>query len=666
MGQTTSSAEESVLGQILLRGAEYATLAARHGLVPEDFATAKNRDVFTVIDGMARRNEPIDIVTVTEALRQQSKLEYVTAAYVSNLPDGVLDLSSDHFADHVAIIRTQAVERRRQRFADKLAKGRGTAAELRAIEGGKPRKPPLPGKITGDDGRPEIEVRHQLAQMVDEAEQALVNAPDLGVYQRAGILVHLSTGGSRITGFRRVDHAPSIAPLKLPALMEKLDRAAHWVQWRYNGGEPQKVDARPDSQAAAALDARADWTLPRLAGVTQTPTLRLDGTILDTPGYDVASELIYLPNATYPEIPLEPGPEEAELALHALLDPIREFPFVAEHHRAAAIAAMLTCVARHAIPGAVPMMAVNARAPGTGKGLLVSTITTIGSGQPPGRMTMPKDDGEEIRKAILPLALEGDPVILIDNVERPLGSDALASVITDMTVKGRVLGMSKTAAGTCTAVWFATGNCLRFKGDLGRRVLPIELDAGVENPEARPFKRTEPLMQFVDRERPRLAAAALAILRAYVVAGQPKHTAGPPIGSFEAWDALIRGACLWLGLEDPAKGRERVKESGDADLDQLRTLVASVFEVQRDGYFQVAELVRVAKGSGYDNLREALLQFGNGVDLNTRAVGQALDRFEGRIADGLRIERGNKGKGGHWRWRIVETHSAPKDLFQEN
>ena len=38
-----------------------------------------------------------------------------------------------------------------------------------------------------------------------------------------------------------------------------------------------------------------------------------------------------------------------------------------------------------------------------------------------------------------------------------------------------------------------------------------------------------------------IVAAILTILRAYHVAGRPKHT-HPPMGSFEGWDALIRGA----------------------------------------------------------------------------------------------------------------------------
>lgn len=511
------------------------------------------------------------------------------------------------------------------------------------------------------DPRPEIVVRNELAAMTDQAEAALLAASDLGIYQRGGVLVHVGTveASRKIRGVRREAAAPVIVPLRIPALVEKLDRAAKWV--RFVKAKPdempdtkdglKKVDARPDQDVARGLEARASWPLPYLAGVIQTPTLRPDGTILDRPGYDTETGLLYVPNATYPTIPAEPSREDAVRALEILREPLAEFPFVTEHHRAAALAAVLSCVARFAIAGAVPMFGIDARAPGTGKGLLVSALAMIGAGRAPARMTAPKDDGEEMRKAILALAMEGDPCILIDNVERPLGSDALASVVSDLVVKGRLLGVSKMVESECSAVWFATGNGLRFKGDLGRRVVPIDLDAGVENPEARTFNRPD-LLAFVTSERPRFVSAALTILRAYHVAGRPPHERGAPIGSFEAWDALIRGVCAWIGLDDPTLGRERIRAEGDADLDGLRAFLAAAHEVQREVAWTVAALAKIATGTEYDELREALLNFGDGEKLSTRAIGKALDRYEGRIVDGRRFRRTTRGAGGSWKWRV--------------
>ena len=69
-----------------------------------------------------------------------------------------------------------------------------------------------------------------------------------------------------------------------------------------------------------------------LRGVTTAPTLRAEGSILQTPGYDVASGLIFDPcGVVFPDVPEEPTQEEA-LAAIAKFDPLfAEFPFVDEH-----------------------------------------------------------------------------------------------------------------------------------------------------------------------------------------------------------------------------------------------------------------------------------------------------------------------------------------------
>jgi hypothetical protein len=80
-------------------------------------------------------------------------------------------------------------------------------------------------------------------------------------------------------------------------------------------------------------------------------------------------------------------------------------------------------------------------------------------------------------------------------------------------------------------------------------VVPIDLDPKVEHPEDRKFKRAD-LIGYVQENRPRLVAAALTVLRAFVVAGWPAH-GQPPKGSFEAWDQLVRSAIIWAGGADP-------------------------------------------------------------------------------------------------------------------
>jgi hypothetical protein len=78
-----------------------------------------------------------------------------------------------------------------------------------------------------------------------------------------------------------------------------------------------------------------------------------------------------------------------------------------------------------------------------------------------------------------------------------------------------------------------------------------------ERPELRRFDDND-LIATVFRDRAKLLAAALTILRAHHLAGRP--TSGNPLGSFETWSGWPRAALVWLGEADPCETMERVRE----------------------------------------------------------------------------------------------------------
>jgi hypothetical protein len=61
------------------------------------------------------------------------------------------------------------------------------------------------------------------------------------------------------------------------------------------------------------------------------------------------------------------------------------------------------------------------------------------------------------------------------------------------------------------------------------------------------------LLACVRRERPKLVAAALTILRGYVVADRPHRRR--KLGGFEAWSDLVPGAVRWAELTHPMQSR---------------------------------------------------------------------------------------------------------------
>ena len=81
-------AEQSVLGSILLDNEVYANLEGT--LRPEHFYKESHRKLFRAMEGLFRRGEPIDLVTLTEELRQGGQLEEVgNLPYLIGLADSV-------------------------------------------------------------------------------------------------------------------------------------------------------------------------------------------------------------------------------------------------------------------------------------------------------------------------------------------------------------------------------------------------------------------------------------------------------------------------------------------------------------------------------------------------------------------------------------------------
>ena len=252
--------------------------------------------------------------------------------------------------------------------------------------------------------------------------------------------------------------------------------------------------------------------------------------------------------------------------------------------------------------------------------------------------------------------MEGAPVVLLDNVDRALGSQSLASAITAPDWEDRLLGVSARVRAPLRAVWIATGNGLTFRGDLGRRVIPIDLDAQDEHPEDRTKFQHPELVSWTQEHRPQLVADALTLLRAYHIAGRPKH-GKPRKGSFEAWDDLVRGACVWVGLGDPHGGAERVRREDDGDLAALGAALEAWQETfgttPKTAAEAVAEATRRAEKDSA--LRDALLGLTDKDKLDARALGYGLKRVRGRILGRLRFTQAGETRRGTHRWTIAES-----------
>lgn len=434
-----------------------------------------------------------------------------------------------------------------------------------------------------------------------------------------------------------------------------------------DGGEElvEVAEDAPPAVARAVLAKHGERGFGRLVAVVTAPTLRADGSVLDAPGFDAASGLLYCCEADAPRVPDRPTPADALAALRLLWQPFARFPLVDDVARGVVLHGLLTAAVRAALPTA-PGIALDAPAAGTGKTLLARCIGILADGGDPAILP-PADTDEETRKRLFAALRDGARVLLWDNVREPLGCAALDSFLTAATFRDRILGASEVATLPNRSLFIATGNNLRLTGDTCRRIFPARLDAQTEQPYARDFD-FDPAARLM-AERARYVVAALTIIRAHIVAGRPKAASGRT-ASFELWDDLVRQPICWLaGL---------VRDSGDAglpalgdpleaaqrafDQDPESTKHAALLHAWHQQFgvtpTTVAAAVRAA-GLDPDSVLQAALEEvgGQGSRINTRIVGRWIERHVGRRVGGLRFERSAMSRG-LVTWRVRRDADA--------
>lgn len=508
--------------------------------------------------------------------------------------------------------------------------------------------------------RPVIKITPDIPTVVDACEDALFRIG--GIYQRAGLLVRVIQAPMQVARIERALGSAIIGQIEAASLTELIARAAR-VE-KYDGRSGKWVHGLPAGWMATTLSARGSWSFPALRGIVTAPTLRESGAVLDRPGYDEETGLLLIHREKWPRVGDRPNLERARVAMDFLIEAIQDFPFSAPYCRSGAISAILSVVARVAIPGPVPLFVVGARDAGTGKTLLANIAAIIGTGFEAPTIT-PWDSPEEGRKTMLALAMSGDPVGLIDNypTTRGLGDEALDAALTSGMVRGRILGESRIITVPWETVLFVTGNNISYAGDTARRSIPIDLDAQVENPEERTGFRHDPIKPWVVEQRKKLVVAALTVLRAYHVAGRPAQGLSR-LGSFEEWSDLIRSAIVWTGHPDPCEGRKEIREQGDPTREALCTLLRRWHETWGGAWKTVAD-IRIAIKEGHtaelldlDEAFKDLVKTEKDGHVSARGLGKMLSRHKGQHRGGFVLIRSDttSGSTNHTAaWRVARS-----------
>ncbi len=497
---------------------------------------------------------------------------------------------------------------------------------------------PEPANDDKPPAKPTIHVRPgELPEQVDGAALALLQS-GLPIYDFSGglVVVQRRKRASRAAAVRL--HAERIKPGRAKFL---LALAANWERSVWDKREQAWVDVptNPPGDVIEALLDGASQAFPALARIVTTPFLLSDGEVVTAPGYHEPSGIYFDPcGVDFPPIPSNPSREDALAALAVIDDLVCDFPFANESTKAAALAAILTPVVRSAIDGPVPLFLIHAHAAGTGKGKLVNVAGIIATGAAVPCMSSVEE--AEFEKRIVSALLGGQPMLLIDNVRGKIGSATLDALLTtDGEWSGRLLGKSETVNLPMQLVVYVTGNNLKIGGDLARRCIPVFLDSKLERPEHRTDFRHPKLVAHVKANRARAVAAVLTIVKAYLAAGAPE-VALKPLGSFEAWTAIVRAPLVWLGCADPVAGQEVLREDADEALAGWRDALAALAGRFKDDSFTAAAVVRELEPGcqmhGARNFFAPLVHKGELTGLNLAAVFRSR---HGRIVNGLRLQK---------------------------
>ena len=457
------------------------------------------------------------------------------------------------------------------------------------------------------------------------------------IFERAGLLVRLADG--------------ELVAVERPWLQTHLETVFQLLM--FDGySKTWKSKNCPDWLAGRLVAARGAWDLPKVSVVVAFPVMRPNGSVIQRPGFDPETGLLYLDNN--PSRPRAHTLDRQGLTkvLHRIWEPFDGFPFAESVSRGVFLAALLTTVTRPALPTA-PAFLVRAHTPGTGKTLLSECLMLL-VGARPSAMPLP-DDAAEAEKRMFSKLLTGCPGLILDNLTGTIDGAAMCAFLTNAEPEGRILGKSETPRVINRALWVLNGNNVGAGGDTFRRILPITLDPDCESPETRSF-RFNP--RDVVRERlDVLRADLLSVLLTYQSEGAPVVGAGA-LGSFDEWERLVRQCVCWLIREgvtpapmvDPVEVL-KLNKAEDPRHQQHVEVVEAWHDLYDDRVVQVREIAALVARQGYQcSARErvfidAVKDIAPPRDgFNGRYFSGWLRRHKGRVVKGLRLDSGDPSR----------------------
>jgi hypothetical protein len=371
--------------------------------------------------------------------------------------------------------------------------------------------------------------------------------------------------GVKVDSLYQEKNALTIKTISEPWLATRLNRSIAYQRINKDGEQvPRDV---PGPLVKQLIGDETQWQFPALFSIIEAPTLRADGTILDEPGYDPASGMFFDPGTTkFPRIKPNPTREEGEAAIGLLDDEIlSSFPFVDQPgyegvSKSVALAMLLTGPVRRGISIA-PAFAADSNEPESGKSMLIKAAGALMTGREIAGRPFATNE-EERRKALGTAFLQASPVLFYDNVDCIIEGASIEMALTSPLFEDRKLGAHEGFNSPTNSLMGWTGNHIRVGGNgmtsriYVARIVPTKTlkqrlaDGDFRHPH---------LIPWIIEHRPRLIAAVLTALRAFIVHG--KASMPSTTSRFVEWGNLIGNALIWYGYPDPVRGGDGLREA---------------------------------------------------------------------------------------------------------
>lgn len=477
-----------------------------------------------------------------------------------------------------------------------------------------------------------------------------------GMFSRDNSIVHVPRIGE--SGYE----IPSGRDRNGPAQIRRVTNHVQICSSVEFGYQVLKTDRRGQRTAATFPEAAAKriyWAdlsaLPNLRpleGVTHTPIIKADGSVLTTPGYDDDTAVLYLPDPglVVPEVDRR-GLDRARTLIDEMLE---GFPFVTTHDRANYIAALLTPIMRNMLPPPYRMVAIGAPQPGSGKSLLGQILRIVHGGVL--RSEFPVSKEEQSKQFLAILDTTSAPVVQFDNVTGVLRSSVLDGLLTSDTLSDRVLGKNVQATVRNDRLWVITGNNLIVGGDTVRRTLWVTIDAQMEHPEDRTDFRHPYLAAWVAENRGEILWALLTLVAAWVRSGR-RVDGLKTTDHFGQWTQVMQGIIDNAGILGTINHTESVRQAQGADDEEWVDFLAAVEKVFGSDEWTAAEVMRSVSIGQIDDeaVPEQIMEKVHRGQAGAKSLGRWLMNRKDRWAGGRCVHQIPDPKRGS-RW-VIESRA---------